>query len=525
MDLYTNGTILTMTEPETVEAVLTDNGKIVAVGTRSALENRNTEANVIDLNGMTMMPAFIDPHSHFSSYATSFLQAPLEECRNFEEIGMRLKAFIKERGIEPGQWIIAKGYDHNSLEEQCHPTLAFLDAYVPDHPVVLQHASGHVGVFNTMALKELGVTGETQSPEGGKIGMENGEPNGYMEENAMFVYMKKVPSPGMEDLIGAYAKAQAGYASRGIATIQEGMAVAQLIPLYQYLEKAGMLYLDVVAYAAMADAEAFLSAFPGAVRQYDGHLKIGGYKIFLDGSPQGRTAWMRKPYLGEDPSYCGYGTMKDEEVLAAVEKAAESGMQILAHCNGDAAAEQYLDAVARVEETKDVAAVRPVMIHAQLVGRDQLPRLKKLGVIPSFFVAHVYHWGDTHMKNFGIERARAISPTASALENGLLFTFHQDAPVIEPDMLETIWCAVNRKTKSGVLLGEEERISVREALKAVTINAAYQYFEEDRKGSIEPGKDADFVLLDRNPLTENAETLREIRIMETRKRGKTIYRR
>ena len=163
------------------------------------------------------------------------------------------------------------------------------------------------------------------------------------------------------------------------------------------------------------------------------------------------------------------------------------------------------------------------MIHAQLLGRDQLEQTKLLGVIPSFFTAHVLHWGETHVKNLGIDRAERISPAASALKRGIRFTMHQDTPVIEPDMLETIWCAANRITSSGRVLGEDERIPVMEAIRAVTVNAAYQYFEEDKKGSIEPGKDADFTLLDRDPLSVCPVNIRDIRVLGLIKRGDTVF--
>ncbi|MEG2037086.1 MAG: amidohydrolase family protein, partial [Ruthenibacterium sp.] len=198
-------------------------------------------------------------------------------------------------------------------------------------------------------------------------------------------------------------------------------------------------------------------------------------------------------------------------------------MQLLAHCNGDAAAQQYIDAIKTVSGKTDLAKLRPVMIHAQLLAKEQLPDVKATGLIPSFFIAHVFHWGDIHVKNFGIERAAAISPAGSALARGILFTFHQDTPVLEPDMLETVWCAVNRVTKSGAILGAEERISAYDALKAVTLHAAYQYFEENTKGSIAVGKHADFVILDQNPLTVAPMAIRDIAVLATIKEDKVLY--
>ena len=206
-----------------------------------------------------------------------------------------------------------------------------------------------------------------------------------------------------------------------------------------------------------------------------------------------------------------------------MKSALERDVQLLAHCNGDRAAEQYLSVMERLERETGRRLRRPVMIHAQLVGRDQLPRLKALGMIPSFFVAHVYHWGEVHVKNFGLERAEHISPAGTACALGIPFTFHQDSPVIQPNMMETVWCAVNRRTKTGRLLGEEERISTLEALKAVTVYAAYQYFEEDRKGSLAVGKAADFVILGQDPLTADPMALRDIPVLETIKDGRTIW--
>lgn len=506
------------------EAVLVDDGRITGVGSlRTLLDRGGEHAEKVDLEGRTLMPGFIDPHSHFSAYASSLLQAPLDEAVNFDEIVEKIRDFIRKKQVPKGQWVVAKGYDHNSLAEHRHPGRGLLDQAAPDHPLVIVHKSGHVGVFNTAALKCLGVTEETVVPDGGVIEQTDGKLTGYMEEAAFIKYQQEIPMSSVEELMSAYEKTQQVYASHGITTMQEGMMIDQMLPIYRGLMQSGMLKLDLVGYVDVDKGIGLLREYDDAKGEYRGHFRIGGYKIFLDGSPQGRTAWMRTPYAG-DKNYCGYGTMTDEAVYGAVKKACEEGRQILAHCNGDAASEQYLKAWEKaVDDGIWNRDDRPVMIHAQLVGVDQLPRVKQLGMIPSFFVAHVYHWGDVHIANFGSERAQEISPAASALEEGILFTFHQDAPVIEPNMLETVWCAVNRVTKTGVVLGEKERIPVLEALKAVTVNGAYQYFEEREKGSIREGKRADLVVLDKNPLEMDVEKIRDIRVMETYKDGERVF--
>ncbi len=523
---YFNGTILTMDSPLFAESVVCENGKIAAVGPRRQLQRRLSRGAVLfDLKGRTMIPAFLDAHSHFSAYANSLFQVPLETCRTREEIIQRIRSFIASETLSQGQWIVCKGYDHNLLPGRRHINRFDLDQASSSHPIVVQHQSGHVGVFNSAALSRLSVAEDTPVPEGGVIEKKDGVLTGYMEEQAFLQFFRAVPMPPFSSLIEAFSEVQKRYASYGITTIQEGMMVDSLIPVYQYLLEHRLLKLDVIGYLDRSYRQAFLSAFPAHWGCSKDHFKIGGYKIFLDGSPQGRTAWMRAPYPGTS-DYCGYPSLSDESVTAAVKASVRDGLQILAHCNGDAACAQYLSCIrAACEDGCSPADLRPVMIHAQFLDYDQLDLVKSMRVIPSFFVAHVYHWGDTHIKNFGFDRAARISPAASALRRQILFTFHQDTPVIEPDMIETIWCAVNRRTKDGAVLGEREEISVLDALKAVTIHAAYQYFEEEEKGSIAPGKNADFVILSHNPLEIPKQDLRSIQICCTIKDDQILYER
>ena len=523
--LYYGGTIHTMEADGPVEALLVENGVIAAVGTYERLHARAKDAAEIDLDGRVLLPAFIDAHSHFSGAAYAMLQAPLGEAVNFDEIEQALTRFIADNHVPAGQWVVGKGYDQNALAEQQHPTREVLDRVSDRHPIMLVHQSGHMGVFNTLALEQLGVTSDTPAPEGGVIGKENGRLTGYMEENAFLQYQQKVPAPDLADLLDACRRAQQLYASYGIATVQEGMMPESLTGLYQALLAHRLLELDVVAYPGVDVLDEICDAFPEAVRRYDRHFKLGGCKMFLDGSPQGRTAWLRAPYMDAPDGYCGYPTMTDEALRQALTTAYRSGMQPLAHCNGDAAAAQYLAAIASVErERSDFRELRPVMIHAQLLAPDQMDEVARLGVIPSFFIAHIHQWGDVHIRNVGMERASRISAARAALARGIPFTFHQDTPVLPPDMLHTIWCATERVTKDGVTLGEDERISVIDALRAVTVNAARQYFEEARKGSLRPGKTADLVLLDADPLAVSTDRLRDIRVLETVKAGETIFR-
>ena len=515
--LYFGGPIVTLEEPQYAQALVERGGRIAYVGDREEAERlAGPGARRVDLEGRALLPAFVDPHSHLLACAYARLQVPLGECAGWGEIADRLSRHVQERGIQPGEWVKGTGYDQNALAEGAAPDRFCLDRACPHNPVVIQHASGHAGVFNTLALERLGALNED-------CGLERdgqGELTGRGEENPFLDLLGRVPMDGLEDVLRAFQGAQEEYASHGITTAQEGLLQPVMAPVYQEILRRGLLYLDVNAYVPPADYDRLRGQFAQGVSASPGTFQVAGMKIFLDGSPQGGTAWVREPYAGGG---CGTSTMTDGQVLSAFRQALDRDAQLLAHCNGDRAAEQYLTLLAQAEREAGKKLCRPVMIHAQLLGLDQLERVKALGVIPSFFVAHVYHWGEIHVKNFGLDRAGRISPAGSALAQGIPFTFHQDSPVIPPDMLETIWCACVRRTKAGRVLGAEERIPVEAALRAVTQTAALQYGLERELGTLRPGKRADFVLLSGAPLRTPPEELKKLQVERTIRCGRTIW--
>ncbi|WP_040213047.1 amidohydrolase [Clostridium polynesiense] len=525
--LYYNGDIITMEKENYAEAVLVKDGIIEKVGKRDEVftyKNENTE--IIDLQGKTLMPAFIDSHSHITSLANTLGIVALHDTKNFKDIVNKLRAFKEDKALKKGEWIIGFGYDHNFLEEKEHPTKEVLDMVSEDNPVMIAHASGHMGVMNSAALKEVGITSSTANPEGGLIGRIAGtdEPNGYLEENAFIQKTGKVLKPSLEKMCGLMEEAQNIYFQYGITTAQDGLVRENEAAILKAVSEKKLLKIDVVGYVDLKNSKAIMEDSRKYLKNYVNRFKIGGYKIFLDGSPQGRTAWMSKPYEDAEDGYRGYPIYKDEEVEGFVETAINENIQLLTHCNGDAAADQLISSFKKtLNKTQSKENIRPVMIHAQTLRYDQLDEMKKLHMIPSYFVAHTYYWGDIHIKNLGKERAFKISPLRKSIEKGVIYTLHQDAPVVSPDMLHTVWCAVNRITKNGVEIGPDERVEPLEALKGVTINAAYQYFEEDTKGSIKEGKLADLIILDRNPLKVNPMEIKDIKVMETIKEGNTVY--
>lgn len=533
--IYYNGTIVTMDRSNALEeienapeAVWVKDGLIAGVGRREELvDMASCNVRMINLEGHCLMPAFIDAHSHILMNGQMSMFADLSQCSSFDEIIRTLAAYMESHCLKEENVLIGYGYDHNFLEEKSHPDKRVLDRVSDRIPIFILHVSAHLACANSAALRLAGLNEKTQDPEGGLIGRigRGREPSGYVEEAGISLIQKAVMERVEVDFAKMVHTMQEAYIANGVTTVQEGAASGRDMKTLMNISESGSLKVDIVSYLLMtAEGSKFMKRYGEQYCSYKKHLRIGGYKLILDGSPQGKTAWMTKPYEGEEKDYCGYPWLSDAEVRNCVESAAMEHRQIMAHCNGDAASEQFIRTCEECLSTNDIGKmIRPVMIHCQTVSDDQLVRMKHLNMIASFFVGHVWYWGDIHLKNLGKERENHISPVQSALDKGVVVTFHQDTPVTKPDMLHTVWCAVNRISRDGTVIGQDQAIDVYDALKAVTIEAAFQYFEEDSKGSITKGKRADLVILDRSPLETDKIFIKDICVLATIKDGETIY--
>ncbi|OPX47346.1 amidohydrolase [Clostridium thermobutyricum] len=533
--IYYNGTILTIDNKSSIfEALLIEDGVIKELGSSNEiLKLKDSSTDLVDLKGKTLMPSFIDSHSHITSYAQTLRLVNLGNCTSFEDIFNTLKNFIDKNNLKEDEWITGFNYDHERLKEKEHPTKLLLDKLSKTNPIILSHISGHMGVINSIGLNLFNITKDSINPDGGEIikFKDSNEPTGLLKENAFIQNTFKIPVPSVSDLSDLLVKAQEDYLKFGITTCQDGFTKKEEFAILDYSSKNKKLKMDIVGFIDIKNNKNIYEENKETyVKGYINNFRIGGYKMFLDGSPQGRTAWMLTPYKDinnpdKNSKEFGIGTLTDDEVLKFIGQALNDNAQILSHCNGDAAAKQLIDSFKKVlnERNESFTSTLPVMVHAQLVRDSQLKDMKEIGMIPSFFTAHSYFWGDIHIKNFGLERASKISPAKSALNRNLVFTFHQDTPVLMPDMFRTIWCSVNRITLNGVTIGEDEKISVLDAIKAVTINAAKQYFEDDKKGSLEKGKLADIIIIDKNPLEINPLDLYKIKVLETIKSGEVLY--
>jgi predicted amidohydrolase YtcJ len=538
--IYSGGDIITVNDSQpTAEAIAVKDGRILAVGARAdVLKHRGGDTRMIDLEGRTLLPGFIDAHGHvfntgLQALAANLLADPDGTVNDIAALQQALRGWAKrhpERLARTG-WIIGFGYDDAQLKERRHPTRDDLDAVSETTPVIAIHQSGHLAAINSRGLEAAGISAASRDPAGGAYRRREGsaEPDGLLEEMAFFnVIFTLLGTLGTDDNKALLKAGLDLYASYGFTTAQEGRATPEAIETEAAVSREGGLKMDVVAYADIQGAADAIKP-PLHGKTYTRHFRIGGAKLNLDGSPQGKTAWLTKPYhvppAGRKDDYRGYPAVSAEEAAALVDEAFRNGWQILAHCNGDAAADQFITAVRAATEKYGRADRRPVMIHAQTVREDQLDAMKELGIIPSFFGMHTYYWGDWHRDSvLGSERAARISPAASALKRGMIYTQHHDAPVALPSSVMILASQVNRTTRSGQVLGAEQRVSVMDALRSITIAAAYQYFEENAKGSLEPGKLADFVILDKNPLKVEPGDIKSIKVVETVKEGVRIYR-
>jgi predicted amidohydrolase YtcJ len=537
--IYHGGPIVTVDDNNpTAEAVAVKEGKIVAVGSESDVMTwRGDDTKVVDLGGKTLLPGFIDAHGHvfntgLQALSANLLPRPDGAVDDIAALRLTLGDWLAKNrdGFASTGWIIGFGYDDSQLDEQRHPTRDDLDKVSLTMPVLVIHQSGHLAAINSKGLELSGVTADTADPAGGVYRRyeSSSEPDGVLEEMAffqiVFAIMGKLSEEENKGLLLAGIDL---YASFGFTTAQEGRATTNAVAAMAAAAAANELVMDVVAYPDIQGAADTIRP-PLLANNYTQRFRIGGAKLSLDGSPQGKTAWLTEPYYvpptGQAADYRGYPAVTDEQATAYVDQAFANGWQILVHTNGDAAADQLIMAVRAATEKYGEADRRTVMIHAQTVREDQLDAMKELGIMPSFFGMHTYYWGDWHRDSvLGPERAARISPAASALKRDMIYTQHHDAPVALPNSIMILASQVNRTTRSGQVLGAEQRVSIMDALKSITINAAYQHFEEASKGSIEPGKTADFVILDRNPLDVEPLTLKDIRVIETIKQGRSIY--
>lgn len=530
--IFMNGNILTMDEKyPNPEAVLVEGEDIIRVGTREQImAEADKGARVINLRGRTLMPGFFDAHGHFISYALSSLCfvdvrcAPIGEIRSIGQMVEKLKNSPQAKNGKGA--IVGFGYDDTLSEDQRMAEAADLDKVSETRPVIVIHSSFHVVMANTAAMELTGTNRPDFKPEGGVVRRRNGKAVGVFEELSAAGRLMELAYErhAVTGLSGRLGKVCRKYLSQGVTTICEGANGNDMVSVIQGAMKTGRFPARYIVCPGL-DKE---GRVPPRIKGR--HIINGPVKLLMDGSIQCYTAALSKPYntpapgREDEPDYCGYTHMGVEELRGKLETILDSNRSFAIHSNGDEALDKIIEALEGCRNLKKNTYKRNLIIHCQTVREDQLDRMSALNLYPSFFPAHLYVWGDRHRETFlGQERAERLDPAGSAVKRKMPFSLHNDAPVTDTRPLEAVWNAVTRRTRKGCVLGPDQRVSVEEALKAVTIYAAFQYKVEDILGSIEEGKKADLIVLDRNPLSVAPDELLQIRVQRAWVDGKLVW--
>ena len=536
-EIFVNGHVLTMDASGTIaEAVSVRDGRIEAIGRSEALLAAADEQTlVVDLRGRTLIPGFVDAHGHFPGSGQTVFSAdlnspPIGDITSMPQLLERLQGFARAR---PDGWIVGHGYDDTLIAEKRHPTRDDLDRVSMDRPVAVIHVSGHLAVANSAALAALGIDESTPDPEGGIIvrdlqSADGRRPNGVLEETAARAVWDHALDLGAMDALRMTTQAAEEYLQVGVTTASAGGMPTPVAKLLGFLSRLNQFPQRVALFPLFEEIGDDL--FAGSVMLEDfagGRVSVPRVKIIADGSIQGYTGYLTEPcYVPHkgDADYRGYPSVARDELFRQVAGLYERRIPVAIHCNGDASIDDGLDAIEAAMLAHPWPEARPLIIHAQMTRKDQIVRMAKMGVTPSFFSAHTYYWGDRHAAIFmGPERAANMSPARWALDAGVRFSSHLDTPVTPMLPLQAVWSQTERKSTSGVVIGPAQRIEREAALRAVTIDAAWQVFMHDEIGSIEPGKRADLVVLSDDPLT--APDVRDIKVDRTLIDGATVYKR
>ena len=535
--IYYNGNILTMDDAKPqASAVALSGGRIAAVGgDDEILRMAGPDTQREDLAGKTMLPGFIDAHGHFGWAAMVGSWANLKHDSYYDRNPVPLEAILQklrdhrdEYGLSPGEWILGFGYHEALLDEKRKMKKWDLDRIATEQPIFVAHKSGHSCTLNSKGLELMGIAAETPDPPGSTIcrterGLEpDGEVLGPLGQKIIF---GEIPLEDGSRNAVKVRNAQADYFRYGITTAQEGKTTRAFFDLIDEAAENGTLKLDIASYLEPHVIDEVLENGRYTVGRYRNHLKVSGIKLMMDGTLSG-TALLTRPY-DNDPGNCGLAYMTEDEFVEKARRALENGWQFAVHAIGDAAVDRVLDGYERLvrELGIDPSLQRNIGIHYSVAREDQIERSRRLGVFVSFFPSIIGTLGEFFARNIGADRSEAICPARFATDRGMRFSMHNDYPINGPDPLILVWNAVTRASlTSDRVLRPDLRIPVIEALKAITSYAAYQYFEEERKGTITTGKNADLAILDQNILEIDPMRIPSVKVLTTIKDGEVVYR-
>jgi len=508
------------------EAVFIRGETIIGVGTNEAINTHcDKSTKIIDLKGKTVLPGLHDAHIHILSRGTLFQQLDLREARSIDEIKEKIKDQVNKKPL--GSWIIGRGWNDNIfITERRFPTRYDLDEVAPNHSVFLRRVCGHICIVNTKGMERVGITNTTENPDGGQIDKDpdTNEPTGVLRETARSLVLNKIILSD-EEYVAALKAACDLALSKGITSIHclpmNSTEPSPDLKAFQTLYMRGELPLR--AYLMIPEPSlsnfADLGMFTGFGNSW---LKIGGIKILGDGSLGGSTAAMLEPYT-QNPNNRGILIYTEEQLHEIVKKAHNAGFQVGIHAIGDWAVTIALDAIEAAIEENPRTNSRHRLEHAECLSPKLMERIHKLGVVAAMQPPFIYSDSDWVTDRIGEDRARYVNPLKTMLDLGIKISAGSDCPVELMDPFIGIQAAVTRITAEGKVFVPEERVSVEEAIRMYTLDAAYGAFEENIKGSIESGKLADMIVISANPFEIPPDKISEIEVETTIVGGKVAY--
>ncbi len=526
--VFLNGEVITVDEQNRIcEAVAMEGNRIVSVGsTEEVKKHIGSQTTVIDLNGRSLLPGFIDSHLHLSAYGIDQLgvscKAP--HIQSLHDIFQDLRK--KAAGLSKGKWVRAWGFNEMSMVEQRYPTREELDEISMDHPIMIIRACNHISIVNSKALEIFGIHSDTPNPKGGIIERnDHGIMTGRLLETAHFQNVKEV-TYSEEEIFSALELASNDFIAAGITSVHDaGAHASSTFKLMQQSTQNGIVKVRIYAMVcSLDDPETFIENMIAEgikTGMGDNRFKIGPAKLFTDGSSSGPTIATRDAYTSNPNDY-GILYYTQEKLNRVLVEAHKQGFQITAHAQGDRAIEMMLNCIEAALNEHPRPDARPRIEHAGVSSPDLIERMKQLGVVPIPNPAFVLEYGEGYVRNYG-ERVNSMYPLRDFYESGIIAAIGSDNPVTDYNPLLGIQAAMNRKSRKGLGIGENQTVSVFQAIRAYTWNGAYASFDEHQKGSIEVGKLADLVMLDGSILQIDTKKISDLSVKMTIIDGEIIY--
>jgi predicted amidohydrolase YtcJ len=529
-----NGKIVTV-DPNfsIVEAVAVRDGKILAVGTTSEMETwKGPGTKVVDLENKTVLPGLIDSHLHMVGTGVALSQI---NCRTPPIISISdLVDAVSEKAGEakPGDWILGRGWDQVKLSDHRDPNRWDLDEASPENPVWLTRTCGHISVVNSRALEIAGVSKDTSQPVGGHIVKdENSEPTGLLQEGpAMDLVRQHIPPQDLDSTEKAITLASTSFSKVGITSVIEAgiepldMRAYQKVATDEKLTvRVNMMLRGKVSGESAEESAARIMDFPMTTGYGDNLLRFLGLKLLIDGGVGGRTALLREPYE-DDPDNSGILTMPENDLQKRVDSGNLAGMMVGIHCAGGGAMDIVLNAFEETNKIKSIKGRRFAIIHAYQPTEKNFETCRRLEITVASQPSFLYYLGESYYENVGHKRSEWLKPHRAWIDNGITVASGTDSPVTPYPPFPSLWASIARRTEvNNVRMGTEQCITREEAIRLYTINGAYHTFEENIKGSIEPGKLADMIVIDRDILTCSLDDIRDTEVLRTILGGMTVY--